>query len=316
MQVESCAVTFTLRRKLDDARLELLRGNWDGALELADRLLREPAAPVGQRFAALLVQALVRARRGLIAAAGDALLEEASRLAQRAEWQLVGRVAAARAEVAWHRADRAAVIHETALGFEAAHGQCDAWIYGELAYWRWRAQPDFAAPEGIAAPWRAMIQDDWQAAADAWSLLGMPFERALALSAGSENALREALDIFEKLGAEPCARFVRQRLRASGVRGIPRGPRASTRCNPAGLTRREVQVLTLLAGGHTNAELARRLHLSAKTIDHHVSSILGKLGVRSRTEAVAAAFGLGIVKPVWRAGARRGAVESPAASRG
>jgi DNA-binding NarL/FixJ family response regulator len=49
--------------------------------------------------------------------------------------------------------------------------------------------------------------------------------------------------------------------------------------------------------GHTNCELGHRLHIAAKTIDHHVSSILEKLDVRSRTEAVAAAFGLGILKP-------------------
>jgi DNA-binding NarL/FixJ family response regulator len=55
-------------------------------------------------------------------------------------------------------------------------------------------------------------------------------------------------------------------------------------------------VLTLLVHGHTNSELAHRLHISAKTVDHHVSSILEKLEVHSRTEAVAAAFGLGIVK--------------------
>jgi DNA-binding NarL/FixJ family response regulator len=85
-------------------------------------------------------------------------------------------------------------------------------------------------------------------------------------------------------------------LRELGVRGIPRGPRASTRGNPAGLTRREIQVLTLLVRGDTNGALARRLHISAKTVDHHVSSILEKLDVCSRTEAVAAAFGLGILK--------------------
>jgi DNA-binding NarL/FixJ family response regulator len=102
--------------------------------------------------------------------------------------------------------------------------------------------------------------------------------------------------ILEQLGPGPLATVVRQRLRTLGVRGIPRGPRASTRGNPAGLTTREVDVLRLLVHGHTNAELARRLHVSAKTVDHHVSSILSKLEARSRTEAVAAAFGLGIVK--------------------
>ena len=92
------------------------------------------------------------------------------------------------------------------------------------------------------------------------------------------------------------AAIARQRLRDLGARGIPRGPRASTRENPAGLTAREVEVLRLLMQGHTNTELARRLHCSSKTIGHHVSSILEKLGVHSRTEAVAAAFGLGIAK--------------------
>jgi DNA-binding NarL/FixJ family response regulator len=124
----------------------------------------------------------------------------------------------------------------------------------------------------------------------------MPYERALALASGPEEALRESLTILEPLGAGPLAAIVRQRLRELGVRGIPRGPRASTRDNPAGLTSREVQVLTLMAHGHTNSELARRLHVAAKTVDHHVSSILEKLEVHSRTEAVATAFGLGIVK--------------------
>jgi DNA-binding NarL/FixJ family response regulator len=85
-------------------------------------------------------------------------------------------------------------------------------------------------------------------------------------------------------------------LRTRGIRAIPRGRRISTRTNPAGLTRREVQVLAVLVHGHTNSELARRMHLAPKTVEHHVSSILEKLDVRSRTQAVAAAFGLGIVK--------------------
>jgi DNA-binding NarL/FixJ family response regulator len=112
--------------------------------------------------------------------------------------------------------------------------------------------------------------------------------------AGLALVQRESLEILEHLGAGPLAAIVRQRLRGLGARGIPRGPRASTRDNPAGLTAREVQVLTLLVRGHTNNELAQRLHVSAKTIDHHVSSILEKLAVRSRTEAVTAAFELGI----------------------
>jgi DNA-binding NarL/FixJ family response regulator len=55
-------------------------------------------------------------------------------------------------------------------------------------------------------------------------------------------------------------------------------------------------VLALLVQGHTNSALARKLNLSAKTVDHHVSAILAKLAVKSRTEAVAAAFGLGLAR--------------------
>jgi DNA-binding NarL/FixJ family response regulator len=54
---------------------------------------------------------------------------------------------------------------------------------------------------------------------------------------------------------------------------------------PAGLTARELKVLALLGEGLRNADLAAHLHISEKTVDHHVSAILAKLGVRSRREA-------------------------------
>jgi DNA-binding NarL/FixJ family response regulator len=124
----------------------------------------------------------------------------------------------------------------------------------------------------------------------------MPYEQALALAEGDEDALRESLAILDRLGAGPLASMVRRRLRERGARKVPRGPNETTRANPAGLTGREVEVLQLLAQGHTNAQLARRLHRSAKTIDHHVSAVLDKLGVRSRAQAVAAALALGLVE--------------------
>jgi DNA-binding NarL/FixJ family response regulator len=129
-----------------------------------------------------------------------------------------------------------------------------------------------------------------------WQRIGMPYEQALALAAGPAEAVLEALVILDRLQAGPLAAMARLRLRKLGVRRVPRGPRATTRNNPGGLTQREVQVLRLLVSGYTNPQLAHKLHLSAKTVDHHVSSILEKLDVHTRTEAVAAAFGLGIVQ--------------------
>jgi DNA-binding CsgD family transcriptional regulator/tetratricopeptide (TPR) repeat protein len=277
------------------AHFDLNRGQWDKAARLAAGLIEHYALAIAQRIPALVVLAIVRARRGDPGV--DALLGEAVRLAlPTGELQRIGRVAATCAEVAWYRGDLKRVADDTAVGLQAAAGLRDPWIRGELAYWRRRADPLLDVPADLAEPYSLMIAGDWAGAAAAWQRLDAPYERALALADGPEEALRESLAILERLGAGPLTAIVRQRLRALGVRGIPRGPRASTRENLAGLTSREVQVLTLLVHGHTNAELAHRMHVSTKTVEHHVSAILEKLEVHSRTEAVAAAFGLGIVK--------------------
>jgi DNA-binding NarL/FixJ family response regulator len=91
------------------------------------------------------------------------------------------------------------------------------------------------------------------------------------------------------MGAAPAAQALRRQMRERGVLSVPRGSRTSTRCNPLGLTRREAEILALLSEGLRNAAIARRLFVSTKTVDHHVSAILAKLGVPSRAEAVAMA---------------------------
>ena len=95
--------------------------------------------------------------------------------------------------------------------------------------------------------------------------------------------------------AETAARITRQRLRALGARSIPAGPRSATRGDPLGLTRREREVLAEICAGQTNAAIAAKLFISAKTVDHHVSAVLAKLGAPNRNAAAARAAKLGLL---------------------
>ena len=79
------------------------------------------------------------------------------------------------------------------------------------------------------------------------------------------------------------------RLRKDGMAGVPRGPRRSTAANARGLTARQLEVLALLAEGLTNADIAARLTLSPKTVEHHISAVFEKLDVTNRGQAAAAA---------------------------
>ena len=127
-----------------------------------------------------------------------------------------------------------------------------------------------------------------------WADLGCPYEAALALhDAGDEAALRQALDLFAGLGAAAAAQLTRHKMRQLGLRSIPAGPRGATRGDPLGLTRREREVLELICAGHSNAEIAAKLVLSTRTVDHHVSAVLAKLGAPTRVAAVARAAQLG-----------------------
>jgi DNA-binding CsgD family transcriptional regulator len=196
------------------------------------------------------------------------------------------RLMMARAEAAWLAGDIGICAAEARSAYDLGITQKYPWFAGETAFWLWRGGKLDRCPENAAKPYKLQITGDWQGAADEWARIGCPYERAMALMDGDEAAQRDALSIFDGLGAKPASAIVRRQLQEQGVRDLPRGPRSSTRENAAGLTARELEVLELMADGLANPDIAKRLFRSAKTVEHHVSAVLAKLGAATRLEAV------------------------------
>jgi DNA-binding CsgD family transcriptional regulator len=277
------------RLYLHDSRAEaqMQQGHFTEAVQTADLVLRNHETYL-PRFLALVVVGRVRARRG------DPevwrLLDEARSIAiADNELQLLGVVSAARAEAAWLEGRLDAVRDETEDAFARALRLKARNYIGELAVWRRRAGiEDGDLPIEMPEQWAAELDGDHVRAGRIWTELGCPYDAALAWSGSDEEAsLRDSLAELQRLGARAAAALVARRLRELGARGLPRGPRESTRENAFLLTQRETEVLELIAKGLRDADIAERLFLSEKTVNHHVSSILRKLEVSTRTQAAA-----------------------------
>lgn len=190
------------------------------------------------------------------------------------------------AELAWLEGDLAQCRAEAEPMFQIA---CELGIpkfVGGLGYWMWRAGAITELPAKAGEPYATQINGDWQSAALIWEDFGCPYDQGMALMDGDEAAQLKALEIFERLGAQPILQKLRGNMRAQGIR-VPRGPRPATRENRFGLTGREMEVLDCLVGGSNNKEIAKTLTIAPRTVEHHIASIVRKMGVQSRFEAVA-----------------------------
>lgn len=168
------------------------------------------------------------------------------------------------------------------------------WPAGWLAYWLWNVGAMSAIPDGVPAPWVDLSSGRIAAAADFWQSRRYPYERALCVARGDRNQRLEAVESMEVLGATAVASKLRRELRQAGV-AVPRGRGRATRSHEAGLTGRQAEVLTLLAEGLTNPEIADRLFVSTRTVENHVSAVFSKLGATGRVEVVEEARRRGLI---------------------
>ncbi|HEU5267984.1 MAG TPA: LuxR C-terminal-related transcriptional regulator [Jatrophihabitans sp.] len=275
------------------AASEMNRGCWDDALADAGGMLERAGTMTVGRIPALTVIGTIGMRRG--DPAGHARLLEARRYAEDAgEIHAVALLAAALAEEAWLAGDAAGARAAADAVLDGRTEPLDPPQLGALLSWRSRLGGAREVPPGVPPEWALQVTGRWQEAAAAWAAVDRPYDRALALlEVGTPPALTDAFEVLDRLGARPAATLAAAKLRDLGER-VPRGARPATRANPAGLTSREVEVLHLLAAGLTNAEIAAKLFIADKTVEHHVSHVLGKLGVASRRDAARAASGLGL----------------------
>ncbi|MGA8666031.1 MAG: response regulator transcription factor, partial [Candidatus Dormiibacterota bacterium] len=278
----------------------LCQGAWDEAVETAASVVRNAETNAVAQTICRSVIAVVRARRG--DPDPHSLLREAQAIAApTGELQHMTLPAVAAAEIAWLEGGETAattVVAATDGPLAIAQSREVPWVVGELGAWRRRTGAPAVRPETATGPYALELAGDSAAAVAAWRKLGCDYEAAVVLACSEEEeGEKQALVEFQRLGARTAAAKVARRLRERGIRGVARGPRLATRNNAAGLTAREVEVLGLMAKGRRNPEIARQLFVTTKTVDHHVSAILAKLGIRSRAEAASCAARLGIVVP-------------------
>jgi DNA-binding CsgD family transcriptional regulator/tetratricopeptide (TPR) repeat protein len=269
-------------------------GRWAEAAALSEELLARSGASTVNQLMPLVTLGRLQGRYGdaggwerldVAAASADSLTEPL--------WIVYARLA--RAEVRWLEGDEEAAEREIRVA-EDAVATCGAELRSEVASWRHRVTGRLTPNSPLVGPYALQVAGDHLGAAGLWDDLGCPYDAALALlDATDEALLRDAWTRLDGLGAVAAAQLARRKMRQLGVKSIPAGARTTTRENAAGLTRREREVLALICDGHTNDEISGRLFISARTVDHHVSAVLGKLGVPSRRVAAAEAVRRGLV---------------------
>jgi DNA-binding CsgD family transcriptional regulator/tetratricopeptide (TPR) repeat protein len=278
---------------------QLDRGRIREAIEEARGVVDGPYSHGISRFTALIALSRGRVRTGH---AEGGILDQARALpAANRDIMRMAPIAVVDAEAVWLGIERPGAVERLRAAFDAVlPTQGETWALADTALWliilgeRVVVPPE--AMRRLSPAHRLHVTGDWRGAAEAWRKLGCPYEQAIALAQGTETEQREALALFDGMGAAPAAQRLRRLMRQRGIRSVPTGPRSARRANPAGLTPRQSQVLAELGSGRSNAEIAHRLRMSVKTVEHHVGAVLATLNAPSRLRAVQIARERGLIE--------------------
>ena len=276
------------------AQLYLHRGRFAQAETLARSVLEEEGHTILMQLPALITLATVRSRLG--GEDAENKLQEVLKVAIGIGEQQ--RITPLRLALIQHhyvrgQLDIAQVHAKEMLAFGT--DVLRPWDAGALRVWLGRLDlPDHPGLGDHATAAQTLeLAGDYAAAAALCDDLELPFEAALCRLAGARRGISgladEAANGFAAIACDPglaAARQLGAGSKARSQRGAGRrGPYRMARKHPLGLTRREVEILAMMAEGASNSDIAHSLSRSPRTVEHHVSSILGKLSASNRLEA-------------------------------
>jgi len=278
------------------AKLKLETGNWNEACDISEMLIKNEEPTKIIKIFVLSVLATIKMRRGENEDLLLILTEAKEKAFETMELQRIIQVLAALLEYEWITGQQ--VIEKETLDntIKMTEQMGNIYAKSELAFWLLKARGQQLPLKEIYEGYESGSILKAQKAAALWNKTGYPYNEALLLFEGTDDDKRKAISIVHELGAKAAYEKMKQEMRASGIKNIPRGIRKSTQANPAFLTDREVDVLKLIKEGMQNKEIASTLFISAKTVDNHISSMLYKLEVNSRAKAVKEALRLKIIK--------------------
>ena len=267
------------------ARLYLDTGNWNEAYRIADNLNKNADQSGVVKIGVLLILATVKMRRAEDGALAF-LLEAKAKALETMELQRIIPAVVALLEYEWLTGQ--SIIEQETLGRTITMIEKMGNVYENslFAFWMQQVRKQKIPLREEYAAYDLHNEVTAREAAVFWQKSGCPYEQALALFEGNEDDKRKAITLVQQLGADAVFEKLKSEMRNSGIKSIPRGIRKTTRSNEALLTSRELEILQLIKENLQNKEIAAKLFISAKTVDHHISSILFKLDVNTRVKAV------------------------------